>query len=69
MTFLAALLAVLAGALITTAAMRAAYRAGQQAGTDRTVGALRVLQQQLEGMDAPQAGLVAATANELEVQP
>ncbi|MGY3265826.1 hypothetical protein [Lysobacter sp. HA35] len=69
MTYLIALALVAGGALITTAAMRAAYRAGCQAGTDRTVGALRCLQDQLERMGATQADVIGATANELEDQP
>lgn len=67
MTFLATLALVVAGALITTAAMRAAYRAGERAGTDRTVGSLRVLQDQLARHGAAtEAAMLAAAANELE---
>jgi Tfp pilus assembly protein PilV len=65
MTYLIALVLVAVGALITAAVTGAAYRAGMQAGTDRTVGALRVLQGQLDQHSAPHA-LIAATANELE---
>lgn len=66
MNYLIALALVALGALITAAVTHAAYRAGLHAGTDRTVGALRALQDQLAALDVPHAGLINATANELE---
>lgn len=67
MTLLAILLAVVAGALITTVVARSAYSAGHEAATGRVVASLRTLRETCEHLDTPaQLAAIEATAEQLE---